>query len=247
MGLTGTNRGSGTHNSSSTSFTFSPSGNFTSGSWAVVVVVSDNGGGSSNDFTSVTDTDGNTWTLRRQPVRGTSALDGVQALIATTPMNGAALTTGSVITVSTTNNGTAKVWGLIEVGVSGGTISYSTGANGTAGTGTAISVVTSSITNGNIVIGLAGIERGSATFIADSDTTNGSWSTSLTQTVGSTSAGMAFNSQFKVVNATGAQTYNVTASGASDFVSCWIELAFTATTTALKDIINGFGIIPYAR
>lgn len=247
MGLTGTNRGSGSHNSSSTSFTLSPTSNFSAGSWAVIVVVADNGGGGSNDFTSVTDDAGNTWTLRRTPVRGTSSLDGVQGLIATTNMAVGALTTSSVITVSTTNNATAKVWGLIEVSSSGGTISYLQGANGTSGTGTAISVVTSSITNGNIVIGLAGIERGSTTFLADSDSTNGSWSTSQTATVGSTSSGMAFNSQFKVVNATGTQTYNVTASGASDFVSCWIELAFTPITTSLKDLIGGTNIIPYLR
>lgn len=247
MGLTGTNRGSGSHNSSSTSFTLSPASNFSAGSWAVIVVAADNGGGRDNDFTSVTDDAGNTWTLQRTPVRGTASLNGIQGLIATTDMTGGTLTTSSVITVSTTNNATAKVWGLIEVSASGGTISYLQGANGTTGTGTVISVTTASITDGNIVICLAGIERGSTTFLADSDTTNGSWSTSQTATVGSGASGMAFNSQFKVVNASGAQIYSVVASGASDFVSCWIELAFTPITTSLKDLIGGTNIIPYLR
>lgn len=60
MALTGTSRGQGTHNASSTTLAVVPASNFGAG-MAVLVVSADNtGGGGAYNITTCTDTKGNT-------------------------------------------------------------------------------------------------------------------------------------------------------------------------------------------
>src|SRR5678815_2719396 len=102
MALAITNRGTGTHNTSASSFTLSPATNFAAGATAVLCVAADNSAaaGSSNDFTTVTDTLGNTWTKRQSPVFDNGAASaGVQGAIYDTLQNVGTLQT-STVTVS---------------------------------------------------------------------------------------------------------------------------------------------------
>lgn len=61
MALTGTDRGTGTHKTSASSFTLNPGSNFTAGALAVLCIAADNSstGGSTNNISSVTDSLGN--------------------------------------------------------------------------------------------------------------------------------------------------------------------------------------------
>lgn len=257
MAITGTDRGTGTHNTSASSFTLSPSGNFAAGSFAVLVVSADNSasGGSSNNFTTVTDTNSNTWTLRQSPLFDNGAANaGVQGAIYTTPMDGGTLTTGSTITVNFGAATVAKAWTLSEVvPTSGSKIVYVTGGVNTGTTGTAPTVTTGSITNGNMVVGALFNEQGTGqTVTQDGDSTNGAWSAQQTAEIGTTAAGMSVSSQRKVVTSTAAQTFNPTLGVSSDVILAWVELSelvnvtgtLAATTAGLDAAATGTESIP---
>jgi hypothetical protein len=236
MAITGTDRGTGNNTVSGTSFTLSPSGNFASGSWGVLVVAADNAGtnGAAMSSFGVTDSLGNTWTRRISPLYDPAAASaGVEGAIFTTSMNGGTLATTTTITVSFGATSVAsKGWTLSEVVPSGGsTLGYVTGASGTGSSTATPTVTTSSITSGNIVVGAVFYEGGKDNPSGDADTSNGNWSTIQ---IGATNAGAAATdigagSQYKVVSGTAAQTYNVVfVSGACDNICGWIELNETA-------------------
>src|SRR5262245_5932969 len=117
MALTGTDRGTGTHNTAATSFTVTPASNLTAGALAVLCIAADNAHSSGTNFTtwSVTDTKGNTWTLRQDALNDPGAASaGIEGGIFTTAQNGGALTTGDTITVSFgSDTPTAKTWTLM--------------------------------------------------------------------------------------------------------------------------------------
>lgn len=252
MAITGTDRGTGTHNTSALSFTLSPGSNFTSGTWAVLVLSVDNAdtSGAAHSTFTVTDTLGNTWTRRVSPLYDPGAASaGVEGAIFTTNQNGGTLTTGTTITVTFDASTTAKVWTLMEVTpTSLYRITYVQGGEGTGSATASPTVTTASITSGNMVIGALHNEYGTAqTVTEDGDTTNGSWSTQQTTEIGTTTSGQTVASQRKVVTSTATQTYNPTLGTSSDVILSWIELSEELIpTTALKDML-GVGIIPWAR
>lgn len=253
MALTGTDRGTGSHNTSATTFTLSPASNFTAGSIAVLCVAADNANTSGNQFStfSVSDSLGNTWTQRQLALADPGAANaGVAGCIFTTGMNAGPLVTGTVITVTFNTATTAKAWTLMEVvGTSGTRTDFVTSGVGTASTASAPTVTTSSLTSGDCVIGATFAEHGAPSFTGDSDTTNGSWSTQQTVAVGSTTSGVAVSSQRKVVNATGAQTYNPTiGTGSVDCVAAWISvrettLSMTATQASFTMTGNAANLL----
>jgi len=229
MALSGTDRGTGTHNTGATSFTLSPASNFSSqNSLAVLCVAADNSssGGSTNDITSVTDSIGNTWTSRSLPIFDNGAASaGVQGAIYTTAQNVGALVTGTVITVNFGSSPVAKTWTLSEVAGSVGKPEFVT-QNVSAGQTTASpTVTTGSITNGDMVLAAIFVESGTTqTFTGDADTSNGNWSTQQTNKIGSTTSGSGISSQYKVVTGTAAQTYNPTLGISSDCIQAWISI-----------------------
>src|SRR6186997_2042382 len=152
MALTGTDRGQGTHNTSSATLAVVPASNFGAG-MAVLCVSMDNPT-SGNDISSVTDTKGNTWTIRQSPVVDPgAAAAGHQGIIATTPQNGGLLTTSDTITVNIGAAKTAKTWTLMQVSGSLGNPVYVTGNIGTGGTGTTSpTITTTSIPVGHMTI-----------------------------------------------------------------------------------------------
>lgn len=232
MALTGTNRGSGNHNTAATSFTITPASNFAAGSHAVLCVAYDNSGASGADpFSSISDSVGNTWISRQAALYDPGAASaGATLRIFTSPMLTGALTTSNTITVNFgANSTTAKSWVLHEVTCATGSIvRYVTGnVNAGAGTGTP-TVTTTSITNGNMVVG-AGAAESASTWTQDGDTTNGSWSAQQANAAGTGTSGMSVTSQRKIVSASGTQTYNPTLTSA-DVILAWIELTEAVST-----------------
>jgi hypothetical protein len=233
MTISCTNRGTAASNASSaTTYAFSPASNYAAGSLAVLCVSADNSvsGGATNNVTSVTDSLGNTWLLAQKPIFDNGAASaGIQGLIAYTTMGKGNLTTGTTITVTFGTAVPAKSYALFEVVPTSGLLAtYKTGgvqagaAVTAAGTYT---VTTGSIAVGNLVICTVAMESGTGqTYTADSDATNGSWSTVQYSEVGTTTTGNCIGAQSKVQTTTGStQSYDVTLAEAADSVGAWAE------------------------
>lgn len=229
MALTGTDRGSGaTNTGGQTTLVVTPTSNFTGGrSLAVLCVAYDNsGGGGSDPFSSITDSEGNVWTSRQNALIDPAGPNVGHVLrIFTSPMNSGLLTTGDTITVSFGGVTTvARSWTLMEVSTTLSRINYGTGATTTATTASP-TITTSSITSGDMVIGAVGAESGTTqVFTGDADASSGSWSTQQTASAGTTTAGSGITSQLKVTTGTATQTYNPTLSISSDLCVAWISL-----------------------
>jgi len=228
MALGDTARGTTANNSSSTSVTISPSGNFAASSMGYVAISLDNSttGGGAQPSITCTDTLGNTWTRRITDTRtGGSANDGCEAAVFTTSQNAGALTTGDTITISWTNAAGSKTVVLREI--TGTAPTYSNSASATAASSTAPTITTASLTSGDLVMGSLHTEvGGSTTVTADSDTSNGTWSamTRVTQGTGA-AGGSGTGVQSKVTTGTATQTFNPTLSLASDLVIAWVSFA----------------------
>jgi hypothetical protein len=237
MALSISNRGSGNHNTSATSFTLSPASNLAAGSTAVLCVAADNSssGGTTNDFTTVTDSIGNTWTKRQSPVFDNGAASaGVQGAIFTTNQNIGPLLTGTVITVSFGSSPVAKTWTLTEVVPGAGlTAEFRTGGNKSAGaTGTACTMGASvSVTVGEVIVGAFFIEGGTSNSVStpDADGTNGTWTTNQYNEIGTTTAGSCCVSQAKLQTTTNStQTLDITMAVSSDYHGSYVILTETA-------------------
>ena len=228
-----TNRGTAASNaSSSTTYAFSPSGNYAAGSLAVLCVSADNSGagGAANNISSVTDSLGNPWTLVQLPIFDNGSVNaGIQGCIAVTNMRVGLLTTGTTITVTFADATTAKSYTLHEIVPTAGSVAaYLQGgvAAGQSGT-TAPTMTTGSITVGNVLVALCAMEAGTTeTFTDDADATNGSWAASQYSEVGSTTGGNCIGVQTKIQTTTAStQTFNPTLGAAADTVGAWAEFA----------------------
>jgi hypothetical protein len=251
MAITVTQRGTGTNNTANTNWNLSPTSNFSggAGAWGVLCVAADNGsaGGSTNDLgNTLSDSLGNTWTKRQGPIFDNGAASaGVQGAIYTSDLSAGVPQTSTTITVTTGASATAKTWTLIEVNFAANkTGNFVTGANGTGSTTSTPSITTGSITSGNLVVAATFQEAGTTQGIGtdDTDTTNGSWaSPSMYAEIGATTSGSVIASNYKVVNATGAQTYNLTMSLSVDQIMAWIEISEVNSFTPVDPMgMSGF-------
>lgn len=226
MPLSGTNRGEVQDSTGATTWASSPLSNFTAGSLAVFCASWDNAGASGADpYVSISDSHGNTWVRRQAALFDPGAARaGVAGAIFTCDQAVAPLTTASVITIdfgSTTVDEKAGTY--TEIAPSAGTVGYvDSGVNAGADTGTP-TVTTSSIANGNVVVGALHAEINRASLTGDADTTNGSWSTAQKHGLGVGAAAISVLSQFKVVTATATQTFNPTLT-AADCILSWMQL-----------------------
>lgn len=228
MALAGTDRGVGVSNTATLTFTLSPSGNFATGSMAVLTVAADNGGSSgAHNLTGVSDSLGNTWTLRQSPLNDPGAASaGVQGVIATTNQNIGPLQTGTVITVTFGNTSSVvRAWTLQEITCAAGKFVFYVGGNVSGAFTTAPTLTTASITSGDAVVAALFIEQGTGNAITgDADVSNGSWSAQQTTSVGTTTSGIGVASQRKIVSGTATQTYNPTHSVVGDGILAYIQL-----------------------
>ena len=230
MALTGTDRGTGTHNSSATTFTITPGSNLTAESLAVVCIAADNAHSGGTQFTTftVTDTKGNSWIQRQLALIDPGAANAGQVGgMFTCNMGQTPVTTGDTLTVTFDTATTAKTWTLMEVTAAAGfTPIFVTSGTGTGGTGTTSpTITTGSITSGDMVVAALFLEAGTTEVITqDGDSTNGSWSTQQTAEIGSTTSGSNIASQRKVTTGTATQTYNPTLSILGDLCLAWMQI-----------------------
>lgn len=185
---------------------------------------------------SVSDTAGNTYTSRVNANynAGSAANTGVTNRSFTAPIT-SALSSGTVTVTFSPNTAAKAVLIKKIVPDAGEQVTYGTNG-GTAGTSTTPTITTSSITNGHTVMGFVGIETSEAV-TADSDTTNGSWSTQYSNaaSTGTNTTSIRIASQQKTVTATATQTYNVSVANTRDWVINWMSFSATA--------LPGFGAL----
>lgn len=241
MAITWTLRGNAGNTSSSTTYAFSPASNFTDGTMAVLIISADNSvsGGTAQTTFTVTDSHANQWHRRLSPIYDPGAAnEGVEGAVFTTRMNVATLTTGSTITITFGTASTAEVYLLYEAAAPTGYVPYYVqGGVGTGSNTTSPTVTTSSVSPGNLLVGVLHTEYGATQVITgDADATNGSWSAGDSQIAGTTTTGMGVQSQSKqITTAAGAQTFNPTADIASDNICSWFELSQIISTITWSD------------
>ena len=213
--LTVTARGTGGNNSAGSTLTVTPASNLAAGSTAVLCLAADNANaGRPNVPASIVDSAGNTWFRKAHlggPSPNTLPENSFYAAYLST-----AFTTSDSLVITFVNFTTAKAWALWEIAPASGKLAIPKHAAmskrmSTTGTPTLATAVNPS--KNDAIIAMGGAESGD-TWIGDSDTTNGSWSTKQSAGFGSGAAAMSVISQYKVVTAEGAQTYDPTLTSA---------------------------------
>ena len=182
-------------------------------------------GGATKIFTSssFTDSVGNTWTRRLDALYDPGlAGAGVEIAAYTSPIVTQITTSDNITVTLSTSTGarSAIVW---EVSGANGAPTYVASAAVSDGltsgqTGTAVSVTSSSITNGDVIIGWNG-SRDNTSITADSDTVNGSWATAV-----QISQTPRFSTQYKITTGTGTQSWDITTGGSAAWECGWIQL-----------------------
>ena len=212
MAITAAPAGTGNSTTSGATLAITTTATINEGEFIVVCVGADNSGASGASSTiSVTDSAGNVYTLRTDHLRDPGAADaGISNRQFCAPCV-RTLASGATITVNFSPNTTCKaavVWRVIPT--TGFQIQFVTQA-GTNGASANPTITTASVTAGNIVIGATCAET-STTPTADSDTSNGNWSTAQVGLANSGSGvtSAIVTSQYKVVTGTATQTYNTT-------------------------------------
>lgn len=239
-------RGTGARNTGSeSSYAITPATNFSgvSGAMAVLAVAYDNSGTNGADpYSSIADTNTNTWTSRQNSLNDPGAASaGIAGRIFTTSMDGGALDTGDTVTVTFGSTTVARSYALWEViPQTGYTIAYGTGAVETSATASP-TITTGSIAAGDVVIGAIGRE-GNDSATADTDTTNGMWSGQQASGIGTTTSGNQISSQYKVALASGTQTYNPTFGASRDNVEMWLSVVATSLVRSASIVATGGGV-----
>lgn len=175
--------------------------------------------------TAVTDSAGNTWSrlTSQQNTDATPATFAALAIYGSTITN--ALTGG---TVTLTAHASSAVKDFTLYRFTGLSLTIR-GVNGGMGTGTTPAALASSAPlDGDLVIAATVLEGPTAdTWTADADTTGGSWSANVSDgtTGGTATNNITIRSQYKIVNATGTQTYNGSNSVSRDWCRALVVLA----------------------
>lgn len=244
MALVSTNKGSGARNTGGEStYDFSPSEILPVGSTVIIAIACDNAAAAgTNPLSSISDSvGGNTWSRvqERNNTPGGVANDGVSVTIYICTI-ATQITLSDTITATFSTTTVARSYTITQVSSNnGGTIKQVRRFGGASGASTTPSFVTTeNIYTGDLVFAVVGAEYGDGTITADSDTTNGSWSTAQTANVGTTTSGVEICSQTKVVTGIGDQTYNLTITSA-DWAECMFVL--TDTTFIIPSILTNGG------
>lgn len=229
MALTATSRGTNVDTVSGSSFSFSPTSNLTAGALAVLFLSADNSssGGSTNNTNSVTDTLGNTWRKVVSSVCDPGVANaGVQGSAFVTDQSAGQITTSTTITVTFGAATVAKAWAIQDVTAAAGkqAVPLASGNNTQQTASTTPTVTTGTISVDDLVFGMAAIEGGGAV-TADSDTTNGTWSSLANPWTGTATGGICLGVQSKVQDTTAStQTYNPTLGAARDLICSWLSI-----------------------
>jgi len=248
VALTGTSRGTGTHNTgATTSVPGGRSATLAVGSIGVLCIALDNAGTSGSTLISPaswTDAKGNVWTRRTNRLYDNGAASaGIEMVFYTAPITVALLTTDAgTITWSPAASPVAKVWTWYEVIPSANAeVAYSTGGDIAGATAANAQVTTASVLVGDAVI--AGyFSENVAAVTGDSDSTNGTWTAQQTATVGTTTSGVRIATQQKVqTTAASTQSYDVTVAS-QDCIAGYIMLHEQHTGSASL-VSSGGGVV----
>jgi hypothetical protein len=186
--------------------------------WIIVAVAADNSGtDGAASLTSVTDSVGNIY----QQLSLTNQDPGAANAGTTLGMYLAKVTTelaSGTITANFSPNTPCKAMSVKSITPGAGEIvSVLTIGSGVAGSGTAYSAGAINVPNGYTIYGATALEQSTAA-TADSDTTNGNWSTAHTAAAntGTNTTSQAITTQQKTVTAAGNQTYNTSSGSTRD-------------------------------
>lgn len=230
MALTITNLTSGSSTTSSSSLIVSGV-SASVNDWLVVCIAADNaGGGGAVSLSSVVDSSSNPYVGRggsngivsNDPGAGSA---GATLGLYTTSVTGA-LSSGT-LTVNFSPNTTSKAAVVYRVQPGAGEIvNYQSAGTGVLPTNTTGQTITaSSVTSGDTIFGAIAIET-NVLPTADSDTTNGSWSSAFTLTADTTVVltSMVINAQWKTVTGTADQIYNTSTAANTDSAINWLTI-----------------------
>lgn len=216
----------------------------TAGSLAVLCVAADNAGGASAALptgTGITDTGFNIWTRQQTRNNGGTANAQVEVAIYTSLLT-TTLASGDTITMTYITSIAAKSWVLYEFAplVSGSAMSVpSGGVSGSLATATPSITTGSSITSGDTVVAMGGVEAGDS-WGAATNASNGSWSFHNHIGYTNSTSGVSVSSQYKPVTATATQTYDPTLTGTPDSALAWISLHDSSPTTSPSAFLQFF-------
>lgn len=206
------------------------------GDMLVVVVAADNNGtNGASSLSSVTDSEGNIYTQRTVVLQD----PGAAAAGATLGIYTAAITTElsfATVTINFSPNTALKAAVIYRVSPSAGTVEYRTAGAGSNGLTASPTITATSVASGDTIIGGLAAETDDG-ITADSDTSNGNWSTqySALADAGADAATMVVAAQYKTTTATANQTYNPTVTGgvARDTAINYILIYEQSTATVL--------------
>jgi hypothetical protein len=222
VAIVATSYGSGGNKSAATTMTIATGVVIPAGTLLVLAVCCDNVTATTPTISSITNIGGSTWTDRAGSVTqsGATATAGAGVFVyCQTLFTATSVPAGTNVIVTFNASPTAKameMWGFTDMqNILRNTVAS---AASTAGT-PSIATTGTALVAGDLVIGIAGAEN-NVVMTGDTDTLNGSWSTidGVATTGGNAQTNTAVCMQYKVVNATGAQTYNPTG-GAADSVA----------------------------
>lgn len=186
-----------------------------------VMVSADNqGSGGASSISSVTDSAGNTYTMRRiTNYDPGGASDGITLGIFTSTLTGA-LSSGTV-TANFSPDTRRKVIGITKLQPSGGATiiirETGTGATGNEGS-VAPTITTGSLSTGDVILGATAWETlgSSGVPVYDTDTTRGTWTGNTYASVSSGGDRLAvLQRQYKTITSGGTQTWNTSVSSAN--------------------------------
>lgn len=217
------------------------SGNFSVGDIVLVGVTADNAGTSGvSAISSVQDSKGNTYSqvyLKNQ-TPGNAANDGCtialyQAVVSVALVGGA-----DTVTANFSPNVTAKTIDVLKM-TGADAANFGTGTN--SGAGTTYSVAASpSLVSGEAIIAYAGNESATAP-TGDTDTSNGSWVNSGSNTTGGSGGDgtkVANLSQWKIVTGSGTQTLNGSTGANTDWAAGYAVYHVVAVAPARVPYMN---------
>lgn len=213
MAVTRTNYGTIDNETAGTTVALTVTGGpIPAGTFLVLVVTADNVTATTPTVSSVSALGSDTWTARAgaNSQQGASATAGSGVFVyCYTMVTTASVANGTVITITFNASPVAKTGllvGLTEVSNTLRSTVVSAGAS--AGAPSAVTAGTALVA-GDIVIGVAGCENSGA-WATDTDTLNGSWvlGNNAFNSGGSAVTNTSTTMQYKVVTATGAQTFN---------------------------------------
>jgi hypothetical protein len=207
------------------------------GSMAVLAIAADNQGSLGSTAvlpTSITDSKSNTWTQRKTIINDPGAAGaGVEVGLYTCVLGTALDLTDSLsVPYQAAVSVTSKAWAIWEFPTY---TTFDVGSGNTnTGLGTAVTTGATSITNAHLIIAMMGAEGPDTVTAFDTDTTNGSWSKPAWASTGSNATtDMSMATQYKIVNATGNQTWDATITS-TDWATATISIsAVSATATSL--------------